>query len=129
MVVTVSFLGSFVYLLSYTALSVFSELDWKTSLLIAFALSFSSTVFTVKVMEGKGEMNSKHGRIAIGILILQDFFAVLFLTLSSGKIPSPWAVCLIGLLFLKKPILALMNRSGHGELLILLGLLIPIAGA
>ncbi len=129
MVVTVSFLGSFVYLLSYTALSVFSELDWKTSLLIAFALSFSSTVFTVKVMEGKGEMNSKHGRIAIGILILQDFFAVLFLTLSSGKIPSPWAVCLIGLLFLKKPILALMNRSGHGELLILLGLLIPITGA
>ena len=129
MIVTVAFLGSFVYLLSYTALSVFAGIDWKISLLIAFALSFSSTVFTVKVMEEKGEMNSKHGRIAIGILILQDFFAVLFLTLSSGKIPSPWAVCLIGLLLLRKPLLALMTRSGHGELLILLGLIIPIAGA
>ncbi len=129
MVVTVALLGSFVYLLSYTALSIFSDIDWKTSLLIAFALSFSSTVFTVKVMEEKGEMNSKHGRIAIGILILQDFFAVLFLTLSSGKIPSPWAICLLGLFLLRKPLLVLMTRSGHGELLILLGLLIPIAGA
>jgi predicted Kef-type K+ transport protein len=29
--------------------------------LIAFALSFSSTVFAVKVLEEKGEMNAKHG--------------------------------------------------------------------
>ncbi len=126
---TIAFLGTCVYLLSYTGLSMFTGLDWQVSLLIAFALSFSSTVFTVKVLEEKGEMNSKHGRLAIGILILQDFFAVLFLTLSSGKIPSPWAVCLFGLLLLRRPILSLMNRSGHGELLILLGLLIPIAGA
>jgi predicted Kef-type K+ transport protein len=129
MVVTVAFLGSFVYLLSFTGLSVFTGISWQISLLIAFALSFSSTVFTVKVLEEKGEMNSKHGRIAIGILILQDFFAVLFLTLSSGKVPSPWALCLVGLLLLRKPILALMNRSGHGELLILLGLLIPLGAA
>jgi glutathione-regulated potassium-efflux system ancillary protein KefC len=129
MVITVAFLGTFIYLLSYTALSVFANLDLQIALLIAFALSFSSTVFTVKVMEEKGEMNSKHGKIAIGILIIQDFLAVIFLTLSSGKIPSPWAICLIGLLGLRKPILALMIRSGHGELLILLGLLIPVAAA
>ncbi|MBU1138548.1 MAG: cation:proton antiporter [Proteobacteria bacterium] len=129
MAVVVAFLGTMVYLLSYTGLSLFSGLGWQISLLIAFALSFSSTVFTVKVLEEKGEMNSKHGQIAIGILILQDFFAVFFLTLSSGKIPSPWAVFLFGLIFLRRPILGLMNRSGHGELLILLGLLIPIAGA
>ncbi len=129
MVVTVSLLGTVVYLLSYTSLSLFTGLSWQVSLLIAFALSFSSTVFTVKVLEEKGEMNSKHGKIAIGILILQDFFAVLFLTLSSGKVPSPWALCLLGLIFLRRPILALMDRSGHGELLILLGLLIPFAGA
>ncbi|MBL4902457.1 MAG: cation:proton antiporter [Desulfocapsa sp.] len=129
MAVTVVFLGILIYFLSYTALSIFADVDWRMSLLIAFALSFSSTVFTVKVLEEKGEMNSKHGRIAIGILIIQDIFAVIFLTLSSGKIPSPWALALIGLLLLRKPILALMVRSGHGELLILLGLLIPLAGA
>ncbi len=70
MLVTVVLLGSLVYLLSYSALSLFAGVDWKISLLIAFALSFSSTVFTVKVMEERGEMNSKHGRIAIGILVV-----------------------------------------------------------
>ncbi len=129
MVITVALLGTAVYLLSYTGLSLFTGLSWQISLLIAFALSFSSTVFTVKVLEEKGEMNSKHGRIAIGILILQDFFAVLFLTLSSGKAPSPWALGLFALIFLRRPILGLMTRSGHGELLILLGLLIPISAA
>lgn len=129
MAIVVAFLGTVVYLLSYIGLSLFSDMSWQVSLLIAFALSFSSTVFTVKVMEEKGEMDSKHGQIAIGILIVQDFFAVFFLTLSSGKVPSPWALCLFGLIFLRRPILGLMNRSGHGELLILLGLLIPIAGA
>ncbi len=129
MILTVVLLGAFIYLLSYTGLSLFTGINGQTTLLIAFALSFSSTVFTVKVLEDKGEMNSKHGQIAIGILILQDFFAVLFLTLSSGKVPSPWAICLFGLIALRKPILSLMNRSGHGELLILLGLLIPFGAA
>ncbi len=129
MLVTVVLLGSLVYLLSYTALSVFAGVDWKISLLIAFALSFSSTVFTVKVMEEKGEMSSKHGSIAVGILVIQDFFAVLLLTLSSGKLPSIWAFGVIGLLVLRKPLISLMKRSGHGELLVLLGLLIPVAAA
>ena len=129
MVVTVVLFGIFIYLLSYTGLKLFTDLSPQIALLIAFALSFSSTVFTVKVLEERGEMNSKHGQIAIGILILQDFFAVIFLTLSSGKVPSPWAIGLIGVIALRKPILTLMNRSGHGELLILLGLLIPLGTA
>ncbi len=126
---TVAVLGLLVYLLSFSALSIFTGVDWKIALLIAFALSFSSTVFTVKVMEEKGEMSSKHGHIAIGILVIQDFFAVILLTLSSGKVPSVWAFALLGLLLLRKPLIALMERSGHGELLILLGLMIPVAGA
>lgn len=129
MVGMVIFFGSVIYLLSYTVLSLFTDMPWQIALLIAFALSFSSTVFTVKVMEEKGEMNSKHGRIAIGILVIQDFFAVIFLTLSSGKIPSPWALGLLAIIFLRKPLIALLKRCGHGELLILIGLIIPIAAA
>ena len=129
MIATVILFGGFVYLLTFTSLSLFTDLSLEIALLIAFALSFSSTVFTVKVLEERGEMNAKHGQLAIGILILQDFFAVIFLTLSSGKIPSPWAIGLFGLLLLRKPLLSLMNRSGHGELLILLGLLIPLGTA
>lgn len=129
MLITVALFGLGIYLLSYSALSIFTDMDWQVALLIAFALSFSSTVFTVKVMEEKGEMNSKHGRLAIGILVIQDFLAVIFITLSSGKIPSPWAVLLLLLIPMRKPIIVLLKRSGHGELLILIGLLIPLVGA
>ena len=129
MLATIALLGAFVTVLSFTAITAFTDVGWPTALLIAFALSFSSTVFTVKALEDKGEMKAKHGQIAIGILILQDFFAVLFITLSSGKLPSPWSLSLLLLLLLRKPLLSLMRRSGHGELQILLGFLIPFATA
>ena len=129
MLATVVLLGIFITFLSYTAITAFTAMEWSTALLVAFALSFSSTVFTVKVLEDKGETAAKHGQIAIGILILQDFFAVLFITLSSGKLPSPWSFSLLLLLLLRKPLLTLMRRSGHGELQILLGFLIPFATA
>ena len=56
--------------------------------LIGFALSFSSTVFAVKIFEERGEMEALHARIAVGILIMQDIVAVIFLVLSTGKMPE-----------------------------------------
>ena len=98
----------------------FSNLDLKRSLLVAFALSFSSTVFAVKILEQKGEMASFHGRTAIGILIMQDIFAVVFLTVSTGKIPSPWALAVVPALFVMRPILMkVLDHCGHRELLLL----------
>ena len=129
MFITVILLGLCVYGLSLTGLSLFSSLDLKLSVLVAFALSFSSTVFAVKILEERGEMSAKHGKLAIGILIMQDLFAVLFITFSTGKFPSIWALALFGLFFLRKPIGAVMDRSGHGELLVLLACILPIAGA
>jgi predicted Kef-type K+ transport protein len=99
---------------------LFSTLDVQTSALIAFALSFSSTVFAVKMLEARGEMTALHGRTAIGILIMQDIFAVLFLTASTGKIPSPWALAILPGLFILRPVLlAVLDRCGHRELLML----------
>ena len=65
---------------------------------------------------------------------MQDVFAVLFLTLTSNETPSPWAFMLLLLLFVPKllertKLSALIDKSGHGELLVLLGVLIPLAGA
>ncbi|MBW1894350.1 MAG: cation:proton antiporter, partial [Deltaproteobacteria bacterium] len=91
MTITVVLLGAVFYGFSLAGLSFFSSLDLSASLIIAFALSFSSTVFAVKILEEKGEMTSRHGRIAIGILVIQDLLAVIFITISSGKIPSPFA--------------------------------------
>jgi predicted Kef-type K+ transport protein len=118
-----------IWLVAAAGLAPLDGSPWGTALLIAFALSFSSTVFAVKVLEDRGEMASNHGRTAIGILIIQDVAAVIFLVLSTGKVPSPWAVLLLGLLPLRTVLTGLMTRSGHGELLILFGLLMAVGGA
>jgi len=122
MVATTLLVGGGVFGLSFLGLGIFAELSWPTSLLIAFALSFSSTVFAVKVLEDKAEMKSRHGSEAIGVLIVQDLFAIVFLTVSLGKMPSVWALGLLALP-LAKPLLRMaMDRVGHGELLLLAGL-------
>ena len=55
-------------------------------------------MFAVKVFEARGEMGAIHGRIAIGLLIVQDIFAVVFIAASAGTVPSVWALMLIGLI-------------------------------
>ena len=44
---------------------------------IAVALTFSSTIIIVKLLSDKREVDSLHGRIAIGFLIVQDLVVVL----------------------------------------------------
>lgn len=116
------------YWLSMTGLTIFVDVDFRIALLIGFALSFSSTVFAVKTLEEKGEYTSKYGQLAIGVLIMQDIFAVLFLAVSAGKIPSIWALVLLGLIPLRGVLMHLMNRAGHSELQILLGLALAFGG-
>ncbi|MGI9531692.1 cation:proton antiporter domain-containing protein, partial [Lutimonas sp.] len=134
MLIATIFFGLLVLFLSYIGFSKFAGLGVATSFLIAFALSFSSTIFAVKILEETGNMNTAHGKIAIGILVMQDIFAVIFLTISSGEIPSVWALALLLLVFVPKLIQNkkfsfILNHTGHGELLILLGVLLPMAGA
>lgn len=102
-------------------------IDWKTALLLAFALSFSSTVFAVKALTDNGDLGSVHGRVTIGVLVMQDILAVLFLTFISGKIPSLWVLAAIPILLLSRPVLGwLLGRSGRGELLTLCGLFLAL---
>lgn len=49
------------------------------SLYLAAAFSFSSTVVVVKLLTDKKEIDTLHGRIALGILIIEDFVAALLL--------------------------------------------------
>lgn len=84
----------------------------------------------MKVLEEKGELKASHGRIAIGILIMQDIFAVLFLTITSGKLPSPWAFAVVLALVLCRPLFThLLKRVGHGELLVIAGFVLAMSGA
>ncbi len=104
------------------------SISWASAAVIAFALSFSSTIFAVKILEDRGEMKTRHGQITIGILIIQDIVAVIFLTLATGKLPSLWAIGLLALPLLRPVFNSLMNRSGHGEVLILYGMFMAIGG-
>jgi len=116
-------------LLAFTGLTMLTDLDTTSALLIAFALSFSSTVFAIKVLEEQGESSSLHARIAIGMLIIQDIVAVLFMAWSKGEPPSPWALLLL-LLFPARHLLnRLAIRCGHGELLVLYGMMLAFLGA
>ena len=129
MLVTTCTIAAITLGIGATGIALFSELDLTTALLVGFALSFSSTVFAVKTLESIGQMGSRYGRIAIGILIMQDIVAVAFLAASSGMLPSPWAFALLALIPMRKPILMLLNKTGHGELMILFGFVLALGGA
>ena len=59
----------------------FSALE---SLYIAVALTFSSTIIIVKLLSDKREIDSLHGQVALGFLIVQDLVVVLaMITLSA----------------------------------------------
>ena len=98
----------------------------QSALMIAITLSFSSTVVAAKILESKHELRAFHGRVAIGILIVQDLVAVAILSLAGGATPSPWALLLLGIFLLRPLMHWLLDISGHGELLVLYGLMLAL---
>lgn len=54
------------------------------SLYISVALTFSSTIIVLKLLSEKKDTASLYGKIAIGFLLVQDFFAILALVFLSG---------------------------------------------
>ena len=103
-------------------------LPWTSSALIALMLGFSSTVLAAKVLEGNRELRSVHGRVAIGILIVQDIVAVVLLAVINAETPSPWALLLLLLPFARRFLAWLLDYCGHGELLVLFGAALAIGG-
>ena len=51
------------------------------ALYLAVAAALSSTVISVKILYDKRELDTLAGRVTLGVLVLQDVFAVLFLAL------------------------------------------------
>lgn len=54
------------------------------SLVLATALTFSSTVVVVKLLGQKRELDTLYGRIAVGIFLVQDLVVIILLTLIAG---------------------------------------------
>ena len=108
--------------------SLLADLSMVQNLTIGFALSFSSTVFAVKVLEERGEMASLHGKTAIGILVMQDILAVSYLSLMGDDLPSIYAPLVLLLIPARRWLILLLKRCGHGELLVLAGFAIAYGG-
>lgn len=100
----------------------------QAAVYVGLGLAFSSTVLAIKQLEDKRELGTFHGRVAIGILILQDLVAVALLAAAGVKTPSPWALVFVALFILRPVIFRILSRSGHDELLLLFGLGLALAG-
>ncbi|HEY3326307.1 MAG TPA: monovalent cation:proton antiporter-2 (CPA2) family protein [Novimethylophilus sp.] len=94
---TVFGLGSAQVLVSmaYTvAASMLLGLDWRAALVIGGALTMSSTAIVSKMLVEQIELNSRHGRLSIGVLLFQDIAVVPLLILipalatPGGDLPS-----------------------------------------
>jgi Kef-type K+ transport system membrane component KefB len=72
--------------------------DWLPGLYIAVALTFSSTIIIVKLLSDKRELDSLHGRIAMGFLIVQDIavvVAMMVLGATGEGAGNGWAATLL----------------------------------
>ena len=58
-------------------LAVALGMEPVAALYVCVALTFSSTIIIVKLLSDKREIDTLHGRIAVGFLIVQDIFVVL----------------------------------------------------
>jgi len=68
-------------LLATTAITYPFLQKWNTSLFTGFLVALSSTAIVMKLLFDRGEIDSPHGRLSIGILIFQDLCVVPFMLL------------------------------------------------
>lgn len=72
-----------------TALGLMMGYDFIPSALVGISLSFSSTIIVVKLLSDQRAIDSLHGKISLGILIVQDLFVVLCMIGMAGMSADP----------------------------------------
>ncbi|MCA9477565.1 MAG: cation:proton antiporter [Nanoarchaeota archaeon] len=99
-------------------LNLLLGMSWIPALLVAVALTFSSTIIIVKLLSDKKGLEQLYGKISLGFLLVQDVVAVIILmiigTLSKGS--GSWTlivqtvvlgvICILGIFFGAKPFLS-----------------------
>ena len=65
--------------------AVLMGLSHSQALLVGIALSFSSTIIILKILSDKKEQSRLYGKVAIGLLLVQDLIAMVVLLLLSAK--------------------------------------------
>ena len=107
-------------------------------LYITLVVAFSSTMVVIKLLSDKDQLNTLHGRIIVGILLMQDIVAIAALTilttdLSWGSILSPLIKAALFMIFafvlvkLFKPVFRISAKSNELILIISLAFLFLFA--
>jgi len=82
---TVSIMGGFLQVvftfLFGLVLASLLGLDTVTSVYVGMIVAFSSTMVVIKLLSDKDEIDTLHGRIIIGIMLMQDILAILALSI------------------------------------------------
>jgi glutathione-regulated potassium-efflux system protein KefB len=68
--------------LMLAAIAMALGLLWPAALFAGLALSLSSTAFALQLLEEKGELALRHGRLAFAILLFQDLVAIPLIALT-----------------------------------------------
>ncbi|MES2685023.1 MAG: monovalent cation:proton antiporter-2 (CPA2) family protein [Pseudomonadota bacterium] len=117
-------------------------LPWNTALVVAFALSMSSTALVLQLLGERHELTAHHGRAAFAVLLFQDIAVIPFLALvplmapQAGGTPADWrmaaaalaaiaAVIVMGR-YLLRPVLRLLAGTEVPEVFTAAALLLVI---
>jgi CPA2 family monovalent cation:H+ antiporter-2 len=69
--------------------------NWRAGLFTGFLIALSSTAIVLKLLGDRGETNSEHGQVDLGLLIFQDLaiiVMVLIVPMLSGAGGSTWSI-------------------------------------
>lgn len=128
------------------AIAMFVGIPWQGALVLAGAMSLSSTAIVVKQLTEQLEMGSRHGRLSLAVLLFQDIAVVPFIViipiLAGGGESLAWpllvalfkgVVAVVGMLalgrWLMRPVFHQVAMAKSVELFTLTALLIALAAA
>ena len=115
--------------LIFIPISLYFGFDLQAAVIISITLGFSSTVLAAKNLEMRNEMGAYYGRVAIGILIIQDLVAIGIIAYTGGGVPSIWSPVLFALPLVRPALSYLLKIIQKDELIMLLALVLAIGGA
>jgi Kef-type K+ transport system membrane component KefB len=76
------------------------------SVFLGVALSFSSTIIILKLLSDKKEQNRLYGKVAIGVLLIQDVLATLALLFVTSQVNEGFSPSLLAILFMRGLVIA-----------------------
>lgn len=99
------------------------------AVVLGAALAVSSIILAAKSLEERDELGSYHGRVAIGILLLQTVVMGVVLGFIGPSAPSRWAPLVVLVVPLRPFLTRLLGRLDGRDLVLLFGLLLAMGGA